>query len=41
MNAPKPSASKTVATIKHDDEKRRNIPTEEYQSMLQKREVKQ
>ena len=40
MKAPKPSASKTVETIKHDDEKRRNIPTAEYQSMLQKEEEK-
>ena len=37
---PKPSASKTVETIKHDDEKRRNIPTAEYQSLLQKEEEK-
>lgn len=34
MNTPRPSASKTVETIKHDDEKRRNIPTAEYQSMM-------
>jgi adenine-specific DNA-methyltransferase len=40
MNAPKPSAYKTVETIKHDDEKRRNIPTAEYQSLLQKEEAK-
>jgi adenine-specific DNA-methyltransferase len=26
---------KTVATLKHDDAKRRNIPTAEYQSMLE------
>jgi adenine-specific DNA-methyltransferase len=37
---PKTSASKTVETIKHDDEKRRNIPTAEYQSLLQKEEAK-
>ena len=37
---PKPSASKTVETIKHDDEKRINIPTAEYQSLLQKEEEK-
>jgi adenine-specific DNA-methyltransferase len=37
---PEPSASKTVETIKHDDEKQRNIPTAEYQSMLQKEEAK-
>ena len=31
----KPSDPKTVATLKHDDAKRRNIPTAEYQSMLE------
>jgi adenine-specific DNA-methyltransferase len=37
---PKPSASKTVESLKHDDVKRKNIPTAEYQSLLQKEEEK-
>ena len=32
----KTSVSKQVATFKHDDAKRKNIPTAEYQSVLQK-----
>jgi adenine-specific DNA-methyltransferase len=36
--AKKPTVSKTVETIKHDEAKRKNIPTAEYQSVLQKNE---
>jgi adenine-specific DNA-methyltransferase len=36
--AKKPTAKKTVAAIKHDEAKRKNIPTAEYQSVLQKEE---
>ena len=36
--AKKPSVSKTVEVIKHDEAKRKNIPTAEYQSVLQKNE---
>ena len=32
----KPAAAKTVETIKHDADKRKNIPTAEHQSVLQK-----
>jgi adenine-specific DNA-methyltransferase len=34
--ARKPAPKKTVETIKHDDAKRKNIPTAEYQSVLEK-----
>lgn len=34
----KSSAGKTVATLKHDEAKRKNIPTAEHQSVLQKNE---
>src|SRR5262245_33547259 len=33
------TAAKTVETLKHDEAKRRNIPTAEYQSVLQKEEA--
>jgi adenine-specific DNA-methyltransferase len=36
--AKKPTVSKTVETIKHEEAKRKNIPTAEYQSVLQKNE---
>src|ERR1700722_9778641 len=36
--AKKQPASKTVEAIKHDEARRRNIPTAEYQSVLQKNE---
>jgi adenine-specific DNA-methyltransferase len=38
MAAKKPKASKVVETLTHDESKRKNIPTAEYQSVLQKRE---
>ena len=38
--APKQSAAKTVEAIKHDEAKRKNIPTAEYQSVIQKEEEK-
>jgi hypothetical protein len=38
-SAPKPAASKTVTTIQHDDAKRKNIPTAEYQSVLEKQKL--
>jgi len=31
-----PSAAKTVETLRHDEASRKNIPTAEYQSVLQK-----
>jgi len=34
--AKKPAASRTVETFRHDDAKRKNIPTAEYQSVIQK-----
>src|SRR3989304_4789109 len=34
----KPNRFKTVATLKHDEAKRKNIPTAEHQSVLQKEE---
>jgi adenine-specific DNA-methyltransferase len=34
--ARKPTAPKTVATLKHKEAKRKNIPTAEYQSVMQK-----
>jgi adenine-specific DNA-methyltransferase len=34
--AKKPATTKTVETLKHDDAKRKNIPTAEHQSVLQK-----
>src|ERR1041384_2919703 len=34
--AKKPSSKKTVETLSHDDAKRKNIPTAEYQSVVQK-----
>ena len=36
--AKKPAPKKTVETLKHGDAKRKNIPTAEYQSVLQKSE---
>ena len=36
--AKKPAPKKTVETLKHQDAKRKNIPTAEYQSVLQKSE---
>ncbi len=38
--APKKSSTKTVESLKHDADKRKNIPTAEYQSVLQKEEEK-
>ena len=38
--APKQSAAKTVEALKHDEAKRKNIPTAEYQSVIQKEEEK-
>src|SRR3954465_10614671 len=32
---PKPSRSKSVEALRHDQERRKNIPTAEYQSVLQ------
>lgn len=34
-----PGAGKTVTTIQHDDAKRKNIPTAEYQSVLEKQKL--
>src|SRR5579864_7812119 len=34
--AKKPTAGKSVETLKHDADKRKNIPTAEYQSVLEK-----
>ncbi|TXL74081.1 site-specific DNA-methyltransferase [Vineibacter terrae] len=34
--AKKPAASRTVETLRHDDARRKNIPTAEYQSVIQK-----
>ncbi len=34
--AKKPSTPKSVETLKHDEDKRKNIPTAEYQSVLEK-----
>ncbi len=34
--AKKPATSKTVETLKHDEAKRKNIPTAEHQSVIQK-----
>src|ERR1019366_9796244 len=36
--AKKPATSKTVEALKHAEAKRKNIPTAEYQSVLQKAE---
>jgi adenine-specific DNA-methyltransferase len=36
--ARKPQNSKTVATLTHEEARRRNIPTAEYQSVMQKEE---
>ena len=36
--AKKTPTTKTVATLKHDEAKRKNIPTAEHQSVLQKNE---
>lgn len=36
--AKKPTTSKSVETLKHEDAARKNIPTAEYQSVLQKAE---
>ena len=38
--AKKPQNPKTVETLKHDEAKRKNIPTAEYQSVLEKDEQK-
>src|SRR5262247_824519 len=38
--APKQTSAKTVETLKHKEDKRKNIPTAEYQSVLQKEEEK-
>jgi adenine-specific DNA-methyltransferase len=38
--APKQTSSKTVESLKHDADKRKNIPTAEYQSVIQKEEEK-
>ncbi len=38
MRMAKTPTSKTVKTIKHDEATRKNIPTAEYQSVLQKEE---
>ena len=35
---PTPKTAKTVETLKHDEAKRKNIPTAEHQSVLQKAE---
>jgi len=37
---PKQTSSKTVEALKHDEAKRKNIPTAEYQSVIQKEEEK-
>src|SRR4051812_21528476 len=37
-DTPKPKSEKRVETITHDDSKRKNIPTVEYQAMLSERE---
>jgi adenine-specific DNA-methyltransferase len=34
--AKKSTAKKSVETLKHDEAKRKNIPTAEYQSVLEK-----
>ncbi len=34
--AKKPSTTKSVEALKHDEAKRKNIPTAEYQSVIQK-----
>ena len=36
----KKSSTKTVETLKHDEAKRKNIPTAEYQSVLEKEQKK-
>ncbi|MHB1274087.1 MAG: site-specific DNA-methyltransferase [Rhodanobacter sp.] len=36
--AKKPTTSKTIATLKHKEAKRKNIPTAEFQSVMQKEE---
>lgn len=38
--AKKAKAGKSVATLKHDSEKRKNIPTAEYQSVVAKEQAK-
>ncbi len=38
--AKKPAAAKSVETLKHDADKRKNIPTAEYQSVLKQEEQK-
>ena len=38
MPPKKPAAKKTVEALSHDEAKRKNIPTAEYQSVLQKNE---
>ena len=36
---PKPSAPKTVETLRHEADKRTNIPTAEYESLVRRSEV--
>jgi adenine-specific DNA-methyltransferase len=38
--APKQTSAKSVEALKHDEAKRKNIPTAEYQSVIQKEEEK-
>lgn len=38
--AKKPASYKTVETLNHDEDKRKNIPTAEYQSVMAKDEQK-
>ena len=35
QKAPKPTSHKTVETIRHEQARRKNIPTAEYQSVMQ------
>jgi adenine-specific DNA-methyltransferase len=37
---PKPSAPKTVETLRHEEDKRANIPSAEYESLVRKEEQK-
>jgi hypothetical protein len=37
--ARKPTTPKTIATLKHKEAKRKNIPTAEFQSVMQKEEI--
>jgi hypothetical protein len=38
--APKRTSAKTIEALTHDEAKRKNIPTAEYQSVIQKEEEK-